>query len=96
MAIQFTFLQCYSILPLLHYTVAPSTVPGILGVITEVTIRIRLLPEVRCYGSIVFPSFEPGISFMREVAKQHCAPASIRLMDNIQFQMGMLLNIVVH
>ena len=26
---------------------------------------------------------------MREVARQRCAPASIRLMDNWQFQMGM-------
>ena len=61
---------------------------GILGVITEVTIRIRPVPDVRRYGSIVFPTFEDGISFMREVAKQRCAPASIRLMDNVQFQMG--------
>ena len=26
---------------------------------------------------------------MREVARQRCAPASVRLMDNWQFQMGM-------
>nr|CAD66418.1 alkyl-dihydroxyacetonephosphate synthase [Suberites domuncula]CAD79441.1 dihydroxyacetonephosphate synthase [Suberites domuncula] len=61
---------------------------GILGVITEVTMRIRPLPEVRRYGSVVFPSFQPGVEFMREVARQRCAPASIRLMDNWQFQMG--------
>ena len=62
---------------------------GILGVITEVTIRIRPIPEVRRYGSIPFPLFEDGVKFMREVARQRCAPASIRLMDNWQFQMGM-------
>lgn len=56
--------------------------------ITEVTLRIRPLPEVRRYGSVVFPSFEPGVAFMREVARQRCAPASIRLMDTMQFQMG--------
>ncbi|XP_064396861.1 alkyldihydroxyacetonephosphate synthase, peroxisomal-like [Halichondria panicea] len=61
---------------------------GILGVITEVTMRIRPLPETRKYGSVVFPSFQPGVNFMREVARQRCAPASIRLMDNWQFQMG--------
>ena len=63
-------------------------ITGILGVITEVTLRIRPVPDVRRYGSVVFPTFEDGVSFMREVAKQRCAPSSIRLMDNVQFQMG--------
>ena len=48
------------------------------------------MPEVRRYGSIVFPSFELGVAYMREVARQRCAPASIRLMDNMQFQIGEL------
>ena len=43
---------------------------GTLGFITEVTMRIRPLPEVRRYGSIVFHSFELGVKFMREVARQ--------------------------
>ena len=38
--------------------------------ITEVTFRIRPMPDVRKYGSIVFPSFEPGVAFVREVARQ--------------------------
>ena len=44
--------------------------PGTLGVITEVTMKIRPLPEVRKYGSVVFASFEQGVGFVREVAKQ--------------------------
>ncbi|XP_003384906.1 PREDICTED: alkyldihydroxyacetonephosphate synthase, peroxisomal-like [Amphimedon queenslandica] len=64
---------------------------GTLGVITEVTMRIRPLPQVRRYGSIVFPTFELGVEYMRDVAKQRCAPASIRLMDNLQFQIGQIL-----
>ena len=32
--------------------------------------RIRPLPEVRRYGSVVFYSFELGVKFMREVARQ--------------------------
>ena len=43
---------------------------GILGVITEVTFRIRPVPEVRRYGSIVFRDFESGVAFLREVARQ--------------------------
>jgi alkyldihydroxyacetonephosphate synthase len=64
---------------------------GTLGVITEATVRLRALPEVQAYGSIVFPDFECGLGFMREIARQRCAPASIRLMDNIQFQFGQVL-----
>lgn len=43
---------------------------GMFGVITEVTLRIRPIPEVRRYGSIVFPDFREGVHFMREMAKQ--------------------------
>ena len=35
---------------------------GILGVVTEVTVKIRPLPESRAYGSIVFPDFEIGVA----------------------------------
>ena len=43
---------------------------GILGVITEVTFRIRPVPEIRKYGSVVFENFERGVAFLREVARQ--------------------------
>ena len=56
--------------------------------VTEVILKIRPLPEVKKYGSIVFPDFESGVACLREVAKRRCAPASIRLMDNEQFQFG--------
>ncbi|KAK1166167.1 hypothetical protein AOXY_G12718 [Acipenser oxyrinchus oxyrinchus] len=61
---------------------------GTLGVVTEVTIKIRPIPEYQKYGSVVFPNFDQGVACLREVAKQRCAPASIRLMDNEQFQFG--------
>lgn len=64
---------------------------GSLGVITEVIIKVRPLPRCKRYGSIVFPDFESGVKCMREVAKQRCQPASIRLMDNDQFKFGMIL-----
>jgi len=64
---------------------------GTLGVITEVSLKIRPIPPVRKYASFVFPDFETGIRFMREVARQRCQPASLRLMDNEQFEFGQAL-----
>ena len=52
---------------------------GILGVITEVTFRIRPVPEVRKYGSVVFENFERGVAFLREVARQVSVELSILL-----------------
>ena len=45
-------------------------VPGTLGVVSEVTLKVRPLPQCKKYGSIVFPDFECGVNCMREVAKQ--------------------------
>lgn len=59
---------------------------GTFGVVTEVTMKIRKMPECVAYGSIVFPSFSHGVAALREIAEARCAPASIRLMDNEQFQ----------
>ncbi|XP_071788558.1 alkyldihydroxyacetonephosphate synthase, peroxisomal-like [Asterias amurensis] len=75
--------------PDIHHVILGSE--GTLGVVTEVTLRVRPLPPVRRYGSVVFPVFHQGVEFMREVAKQRCAPASIRLMDNEQFKFGQAL-----
>ncbi|KAL6484657.1 hypothetical protein MHYP_G00067020 [Metynnis hypsauchen] len=72
--------------PDIHHFIMGSE--GTLGVVTEVTMKIRPVPEYQKYGSIVFPNFQQGVACLREVAKQRCAPASIRLMDNEQFQFG--------
>lgn len=64
---------------------------GTMGVITEVIIKVRPLPKCKKYGSIAFPNFESGLLSMREVARQRCQPASIRLMDNEQFRFGQSL-----
>ncbi|XP_006636551.1 alkyldihydroxyacetonephosphate synthase, peroxisomal [Lepisosteus oculatus] len=72
--------------PDVHHFILGSE--GTLGVVTEVTMKIRPVPEYQKYGSVVFPNFEQGVACLREVAKQRCAPASIRLMDNSQFQFG--------
>jgi hypothetical protein len=38
-------------------------------VVTEVTIKIRPVPPVRKYASFVFPDFDCGVKFMRQVAR---------------------------
>ncbi|KAG9349481.1 hypothetical protein JZ751_027926 [Albula glossodonta] len=75
--------------PDIHHFILGSE--GTLGVITEVTMKIRPIPEHKKYGSVVFPNFEQGVACLREVARHRCAPASIRLMDNAQFQFGLAL-----
>ncbi|KAM7153237.1 alkyldihydroxyacetonephosphate synthase, peroxisomal isoform 5-T9 [Macrochelys suwanniensis] len=72
--------------PDIHHFIMGSE--GTLGVVTEVTIKIRPIPEYQKYGSVVFPNFDRGVACLREIAKQRCAPASIRLVDNAQFQFG--------
>eukprot|EP00038_Savillea_parva_P014514 m.11169 g.11169 ORF g.11169 m.11169 type:complete len:635 (-) comp2826_c0_seq1:26-1930(-) len=61
---------------------------GTLGVVTEVTMKIRKLPEKVVYDSLVFPTFKQGVDCLLEVARRRLQPASIRLIDNEQFQFG--------
>jgi len=75
--------------PDIHHFILGSE--GTLGVITDAVLKIRPLPQLVKYGSVVFPSFEDGICFMREVARLKCPPASIRLLDNEQFAFGQSL-----
>ncbi len=64
---------------------------GNLGIITKAVIKIHKLPEVQKFGSLVFPTFQTGTDFLYELARAGVFPASIRLMDNIQFRFGSAL-----
>lgn len=64
---------------------------GNLGLITKATIKIYPLPQLKQYGSIVFPNFELGVQFLDRLAHSGCLPASIRLVDNNQFRFGQVL-----
>uniref|UniRef100_A0A1I8GBL3 Alkylglycerone-phosphate synthase n=2 Tax=Macrostomum lignano TaxID=282301 RepID=A0A1I8GBL3_9PLAT len=75
-----------SVGPDVHHLIMGSE--GSLGVVTEVTLKIRPLPQTRRYGSLVFADFASGVRCLRELALRRCAPASVRLMDNEQFQFG--------
>ncbi len=64
---------------------------GTLGIITSAVVKIFPLPEVQEYGSVLFPSFEHGFKFMYDLARETTPPASVRLVDNLQFQFGLAL-----
>jgi alkyldihydroxyacetonephosphate synthase len=64
---------------------------GNLGIITHATLKIRELPEVQKYASVLFPDLRSGFAFLRDLQRSGTVPASVRLMDNTQFQFGLAL-----
>jgi alkyldihydroxyacetonephosphate synthase len=69
---------------------------GSLGIITSAVVKLYPLPEVERYGSILFPSFEKGFKFLYELTQEGSPPASVRLVDNLQFQFSMALKPKAH
>ena len=64
---------------------------GNLGIITQAVIKIHRLPEMKKYGSLIFPNFDLGVQFLHQLAHTAFVPASIRLVDNVQFRFGQAL-----
>ena len=64
---------------------------GTLGIVTSAVVKLFPLPEEQRYGSIIFKTFEEGLAFMYDLAQEEKPPASVRLVDNLQFQFGQAL-----
>lgn len=64
---------------------------GNFGLVTEAVLKLRPLPEVTQYQSILFRDFSTGIAFLQELSKGTVWPASIRLVDNPQFRFAQSL-----
>ena len=64
---------------------------GNLGIITKAAVKIHPIPEVKKYGSLIFPNFDLGTQFLYRLAHSGFVPASIRLVDNIQLRFGQAL-----
>ncbi|KAJ0406316.1 hypothetical protein ATCC90586_007354 [Pythium insidiosum] len=75
--------------PDVHHAVLGSE--GVLGVVTEATLRVRPFPATQVFDSFIFPTFAHGVAALAEITRAGCVPASLRLMDNTQFQLGQAL-----
>jgi alkyldihydroxyacetonephosphate synthase len=64
---------------------------GCLGIVTSAVVKVFPLPEAQVYGSIVFPDFESGVRFLYDLQAAGGVPASVRLVDNLQFQLSQML-----
>jgi len=65
---------------------------GNFGIITRAVLRIFPRPEAQEYGSLVFPTFERGVAFLKTLRQhQGVVPASIRLVNNFEFRFGQAL-----
>ncbi len=61
---------------------------GRLGIVTSAVVKVFPKPAVRRFGSVLFKSFAAGFDFLQDVERSGAKPASVRLMDNLQFQFG--------
>ncbi len=64
---------------------------GNLGIITQAIIKIHKQPEAQQFGSLVFPSFEQGVDYLKALRQTGQIPASIRLLNNTEFRFGQAL-----
>ncbi len=64
---------------------------GNFGIITKAVIKVHRKPQVKEYGSLVFPSFDHGVHYLKELRQTGALPASIRLVNNNEFRFGQAL-----
>ncbi|MBV8145256.1 MAG: FAD-binding oxidoreductase [Gammaproteobacteria bacterium] len=61
---------------------------GILGVITEATMRIHRTPAARDYRGYLFRSFADGVHAIQECLDRGCTPSMVRLQDSGESELG--------
>lgn len=62
---------------------------GVLGVITDVTVRIRPIPAARRYEGWRFPTFADGAAALRRLAQDGPRPTVLRLSDELETAVGL-------
>jgi alkyldihydroxyacetonephosphate synthase len=64
---------------------------GTLGVISELSLRVRGAPGERVYEGFMFEDFSSGVEVMRTLAQEHAAPDVARLSDRPETRMSLAL-----
>ncbi|HEY5343701.1 MAG TPA: FAD-binding oxidoreductase [Solirubrobacteraceae bacterium] len=64
---------------------------GTLGVIEELTLRVRPAPRERVYEGVFFADFAAGVEALRELAQQRACPDVARLSDEAETRMSLAL-----
>ncbi len=64
---------------------------GTLGVITELSLRVRAAPARRLYEGAFFRDFPAGVQALRALAQERAAPAVARLSDEAETKMSLAL-----
>jgi alkyldihydroxyacetonephosphate synthase len=65
---------------------------GVLGVITEATVRVRPVPEASRYEGWMFRRFEDGADAFRALEQQHVIPELARLSDEEETRQALTLS----
>ncbi|WIY07381.1 FAD-binding oxidoreductase [Amycolatopsis mongoliensis] len=65
---------------------------GTLGVITEVSLRVRPAPPVRRYEGYALPGWEAGAAAVRDLAQHHALADVTRLSDGDETEVSLALN----
>lgn len=64
---------------------------GTLGILTEVTLRVRPLPAVTAYEAWVVPDWSSGVAALRRLAQAGRLPHVLRLSDETETRTSLLL-----
>ena len=64
---------------------------GALGVLTEVTVRIRPVPAVTAYRAWTFPDFASGAAALREATQRGIRPTVLRLSDEAETRVNAVM-----
>ncbi len=65
---------------------------GTIGVISEVTARVRPAPRVRRYEAWMAEDWQAGTEIVRELAQHHCLPEVTRLSDETETETSLALS----
>ncbi len=65
---------------------------GILGVITEVTLRVRPEPQLRLYDAWLLPDFATGVRTLRQLAQSAGTPDLLRLSDEAETRASLAMS----